>query len=362
VGSLVVCLVAHDYLGIEAVVWGQFLGYLGMVGGLRMVYGGSGFSCDWAGLRDVGLAFPRALFSVVIFIIFPFSDAFWGSRIGPSSVSYLGYAQRLLVGFSGLAVVGLTTVVFPRLARHAAEGKGASLREDLGLSIRIMLSWIVPSATLFSLLGTASIQILFQRGSFSLVDARALGALMPVMLCGMVAMSCCGLVFKGLFASGQVGFASLLSVIGSVVYFGLSGIFGLSHGIIGIGSAYAVSWWLVFGLGMRYLWREVPWKMIVLVRWRFVVQLAFATILLVLFGWLGTFGLPSENTSNGLGRLSIIVGTWFGGVLVYLVIGNRLPALLEVQWIIAKAVSLASRQTESLMSKDRLAKHQRNET
>lgn len=344
IGSIVVCLIAPSQFGVRAVAWGQLLGYISMVGTLRFIHGSSQAGWDWTGLRQVLANFPQAIAAGLIFVLYPFSDAFWGSRIGPGTVPYLGYAQRLLVGFSGLAVVGLTTVLFPRLAQHAMEGKAEALRNELGTCMRIMLICMVPGATAFSMLATPSVQLLFQRGSFHLKDTITLGTLLPVMLFGMVAMSCTGLIFKALFARQESGMAGALSVSGAFVYFSLSGLLGSWLGIIGIGIAYAVSWWLVFGFGVVYLWREVPIIKQLYGNYRFVLQLVEASLLVALVCWLGGQFLPSETSSDNIRRLLVVAATWISACATYLGFCHHFPALPELGLIRKRVLPYAGHQ------------------
>ena len=341
--SIVICVLFHSAIGIEAPVWGQFLGYLAMPVGLRLALGKSRPGQDWTGTWKLLGQAPLALISVLLFVIYPFSDAIWGSRIGLSAVSYLGYAQRLLVGFSGLAVVGATTVLFPHLARQAAEGEHQALRRDLGFSLRTMLVCMAPAAAIIGVLSVPAVQVLFQRGAFRLSDARALGGLLRPMLAGMVAMSCMGLVFKGLFARGQVRAAAVLSLTGSFVYFALSGLLGSWLGLLGVGYAYAVSWWLVLFMGLKYLWREVPFWRLLGSGLGFAVRLGAAAALVAVVAWIGALLLPVNSVAGFPRRVLVLIGTGTVALCSYIAFGNGPVALPEVRLLTRQAVKLARR-------------------
>lgn len=345
IGSIVVCLLAHARIGIDAAVWGQFLGYVAVPVGLRLALGKPGRGRDPSGFRNVLAQMPLALTAMLIFVLYPFSDAIWGSRVGLSAVSYLGYAQRLLVGFSGLAVVGATTVLFPRLARHAALGEHEALRRDLGLSLRYMLVCMAPAATLIWVLADPALQLLFQRGAFHLSDTLALGGLLRPMLFGMVAMSCMGLVFKALFANGQVGFAAIFSTVGSGVYFALSGFLGTRMGVLGIGYAYAITWWLVFVLSLTFIWRHLPIRRFLFSAVAFLAKLSAATASVAVVACLGSQFLPAASSGDSPRRLLVLAGTATVAIGTYLALGNGPLASYEVRLIIQHLSSIAKPAT-----------------
>jgi len=336
-GSIIVCLMGHMRWGVETVVWGQLLGYVIMLAGLRLAHGDSSIGYNWKGMSGLLGKIPMTGAALIIFSIYPFSDAIWGSRIGPAAVSYFGYAQRLIVGFSGLAVVGATTVIFPRLARQAAEGKHDSMREDLGLSLRVMLVCMAPAAALFAVGALPTLQVLFQRGAFSLADAHSMSGLLPFMLVGMVAMSCMGLVFKALFARGELRAAVGISVLGATLYFALSGLLVDKLGIAGVGLAYALSWWLTFGLGIIHIWRGKLDTQTIRNNLVFAIRLMIGVVLTVCIGWLGTQLMPPDNSAAFVRRLLVLAGTAISATGFYLVIGNGPLALNEVRLITQKA-------------------------
>jgi len=331
IGSLVFCLLWHRQLGIYSIAWGQLAGYIALVLGLRAVFGQTLMRIEHRReVYGVLQQLPLALAASIVFVIFPISDAFWGSRIGPATVSYLGYAQRLIVGFSGVAVVGATTVIFPKLAKHAAVGNDGAFKDNLAVSIRMMLSCMLPAAILLSVFSLTTVQLLFQRGAFKLEDAYLLATFLPYMLVGMLAMSCTGLIFKALFAGEKLQCAAFLSLFGALSYFTLSGVFSRLLGGVGVALAYGVCWFLIMAGGLGFLW----WGDIVnrvSANMRFGARLAIAGLGLLLIGCLGHRFLPDESSANQLLRLLVEVATASVGGIFYIVVCNTVLAVEEVQ-------------------------------
>lgn len=252
-GAMLGCLFGHEALGVNSLAWGQLAGYLAMVGCLLVALRPTTGRPDWTGTGSLLRDAPLALAALLVFVIYPLPDAVFGARAGVAGVSLLGYAQRLVVGFSGLAVVGATTVIFPRLANRAAQGEHAALKDDIARGLRIMLVCMMPAAAVLATLALPLVRFLFRRGAFGDDEAMALAGLLPWMFGGMVAMSCMSLSFKALFAQGRVRQAALLSSSCAALYFLLSALLVDRFGLRGIGAAYAATWWALFLLILRSL-------------------------------------------------------------------------------------------------------------
>lgn len=306
VGAMIGCLLGHRTPGVVSLAWGQLGGYLAMLVLLYLQLAPVSQALRWTQTRRLMREGPLALGALLVFVIYPFSDAIWGPVAGSSGVSLLGYAQRLIVGFSGLAVVGATTVIFPRLAKHASANAHNVLQSDLARALRVMFAFIAPGATVFAALALPIVQFLLVRGAFSEADAQNLATLLPSMLVGMVAMSGMGLVFKALFAQGQVKRAALFSLTGALIYFSASG--GLVHplGLPGIGLAYALTWWIILGISAQAWYSRASFDL------AYVLRLLTVTIMCGLPPWLLTKtiifspqrdALPLALTASGLAAM-----------------------------------------------------------
>jgi putative peptidoglycan lipid II flippase len=308
IGATIGCVLGHSRYGIYAAAVGQLAGYAAMLLCLRAKIPSTGKGWDWEGLRELRRQMPFAMSAILVFVIYPLSDAIWASRVGPAAVSYLGYAQRLVVGLASLAIVGATTVMFPRLARLGGEGAIESLRENLATGLRVILLCVCPVAVILSIAALPSLQVLFQRGSFTFQDAQAVAGILPLMLVGMVAMSCMGIMFKAFFAVKKLGQAAAISLGGSLLYFLLSGGLGSALGLTGIGVAYAVSWWAVLLVSIGVLWGRPLWHLAGRTTVSFAISLAGATFVAMIIAWLGCFLLPPEGSNNQMTRLLLLTG------------------------------------------------------
>jgi putative peptidoglycan lipid II flippase len=303
-GALVGCLFFHHTTGTLSIALGQLAGYATMVIALFCCYRLPLTAPDWFAAKDLVQQSPFALGALLIFVIYPLSDAVWGADLGASSVSLLGYSQRLIVGFSGLAIVGVTTVIFPRLARHAAAREDLSFRDEISRSLRIMIGVMAPAAAVFGILAYPTVQLLFVRGAFRETDAIELASILPWMGVGMVAMSGMTLAFKGLFAQFKTRRAATLGLGGALTYFVLSGIFSRHFGLTGIGLAYLVSWWGVFVIsvaGMRVFRRT---------DWRSAASIACITTATGAIAWLARelFLNGTEHGFAAFSRIAIVTG------------------------------------------------------
>ena len=322
VGALAGCLIGRHQWGLSALVWGQLLGYCAMFCILKILVGPTQSGHDWVGFRRLIAHLPMAFISLLIFVMYPVADSILGSLVGPSAISYLGYAQRLIVGIASLTVAGATTVLFPQLARQGAEGDGQAVLTSLVAGLRVILLVITPIVCLLGIFSLPMTQFLFQRGAFSSTNSRELAALIPFMLLGIVAASCMTLVFKAFFAKGDVYFAAGISLLGTSIYFLISILLIERWGLKGIGSAYAASWWLVLIISLRKLQTQDVWQYPSPSHVSFMKSLAVATIAVMVIGYTGNLFLPDEETGHLLiTRLLIIAvtsGIAFGAYLVIL--------------------------------------------
>lgn len=88
------------------------------------------------------------------------------SHLPEGSISYLGYANSLMLLPSGVFMGVIGTVIFPTLSQQATRGDWQELRRSFSAGVRMGNLVLVPSAMLLLFFGNLIIQVLFERGQF----------------------------------------------------------------------------------------------------------------------------------------------------------------------------------------------------
>jgi putative peptidoglycan lipid II flippase len=117
-------------------------------------------------------------------------------------VGYTAYAnaQLLWIVPHGIVTVSLATMLMPRVSGAAAEGGTARVRAYVSRGLRVNAAAIVPCAFFFLALGPQITAVVFQHGTTSAADTRAMGWMLCAFAPGLVAYSAQYLVQRGLYA------------------------------------------------------------------------------------------------------------------------------------------------------------------
>jgi len=166
--------------------------------------------------------------------------------------------------------------------------------------LRAILLVLTPTTSLLGIFSLPVTKLIFQRGAFSSTNSLELAELIPFILLGIVAASCMTLIFKVLFAKGDIYFAAGISLLGTSIYFVVSILLVERWGLKGIGSAYVASWWVVLIVSLRKLLKNNVWQYSSQSHVFFMKSLAVATIAVLVIGYIGNIFLPSEDTEPNL--------------------------------------------------------------
>lgn len=348
-GALVFCVIASKPLGTSSLVWGQFVGSLATVLALRLAFGSStGRAPDWQGLGRLLIQLPASIAALAIFVIYPLSDAFWGARLGETAVSYLGYAQRLVVGVSSAVVVGATVVLFPHLAMLAARGEHFEMRRYLGSAVRAIIAATIPAAMILSVVADHVLNIILRRGAFGDDDVAALAEVLPWMLVGMVPMAAAGLLFKAMFSIGDIRAAAGISVGGASVYFVLSGVLSEQFGLIGIGLAYTCAWAIVLIVALAQIWGRAVLSHIG-EGVRYATRAAATALITAVAALIGAKWCSEVSTTSR--ELLALCGATLLAALVYVGLGYTTIGVPETRALVDRMVRLVMNQIKAICSR-----------
>jgi putative peptidoglycan lipid II flippase len=193
-----------------------------------------------AALRRCCVLMLPLLLLLALTQIDPLLDRYLTSKLSPGSVSQLGYATRLAAAVLTLSTGGLAVVVFPALARHAADHDDDKLRAEIAAALRFLMLLLVPVVSALMWFGQPLIRDLLERGRFSPDDTRAV-AVTLVVLCGMIVGGSLGEVATKVFFSRQnTRTPVVVGLIGFGVCVALKFAWVRTAGVVGLAAATSV--------------------------------------------------------------------------------------------------------------------------
>jgi len=109
--------------------------------------------------------------------------------LAQGSVSWLGYAFRIMHLPLGLFGVGIGTVALPSLSKLANENDTAAIRGTLTDSLKMVLFLTIPTSALIACLAVPVTRAIYERGRFSAADTAAVAGALILYTLGIPFMS-----------------------------------------------------------------------------------------------------------------------------------------------------------------------------
>ncbi|MFT3829773.1 MAG: murein biosynthesis integral membrane protein MurJ [Opitutaceae bacterium] len=216
----------------------------------------------------VGLMAPTVVGSAVYLINLSLVR-FVGLSLNDAAVTLLNMATRLMELPIGVFAVAVSTVVFPLISRHAAQGDWPAFGASYRRGMRLILVVNVPAAAGLVLLAEPIIRLLFQRGAFHAQDTGAMVPVLAVFAAGLPFFSFVNLVLRAFYARKDTRTPVRAAVLSFIVNIGLG--FALMGPLSTVGLALASNlavvaqaWYLQArlarsddGLAFHHLWRDL---------------------------------------------------------------------------------------------------------
>ena len=214
--------------------------------------------------RTVSLKDPRLkkmmslLLPIILFGLIgratPVFERYFASGLPQGSISYLGYALKISIIVQALLGTGISTAIFPDMARaYATDGKKGLAPVYLKA---MRLTWVssLPCVAIGSIVSLPLVQVLFQRGNFTYESAVNTAIILPFIM-GIVMSNILGCVIgRALYVQGKTFGLSLIGAISitlyplfafltvpSMGYVGLA-LTGLAVNLIGLAGGYYLLW------------------------------------------------------------------------------------------------------------------------
>ena len=150
-----------------------------------------------AGVRQIALLMVPTLFSSAIYLVNTTLSRLFALSVDDAAATILNLSTRLMELPIGVFAIAVSTVFFPRIARHAADGRADLLAADYREGMRLILLINVPAAFGLAVLAEPISRVLFQRGAFTAADTAVMS---PVVGVGALALPCLAFVSLALRA------------------------------------------------------------------------------------------------------------------------------------------------------------------
>lgn len=185
-------------------------------------------------VREIARLMAPALFGTAIYQINTFVSRLFAYSLHEGEASVFFYSNRLMELPIGVFAIAVSTVVYPLLARHAAEKNFTGLSADYRRGLRLILLLNVPAAAGLALLSTPIVRLLYERGKFTAADTAMMAPIVAWFAIGMPFFAATSLMVRAFYAVKDTVTPVKLATLSFVINVSLG-------------------WWLKDSLGARGL-------------------------------------------------------------------------------------------------------------
>jgi putative peptidoglycan lipid II flippase len=274
-------------------------------------------------LRQIVALMGPTVFGSAIYLINMAVSRLIGLSLNDSAVTVLNLATRLMELPIGVFTIAISTVVFPLIAKHAADRDGEKFARSYLKGMRLILVINVPAAVGLALLAKPIVRLLFQRGAFGVNDTALMLPVLAVYALGLPFFSFVNLALKAFYARKDTSTPVRAALLSFAVNLGLSFALMETLGTLGLAVAgnvaiIAQAWFLQHRLaqgqeGLRF--GHIGLDLVKIIGASVLMGLAVAG-----GWWAWSHWVAASKTGDAIGLVVLITA----GVIIY---GGMLWAL-----------------------------------
>lgn len=127
------------------------------------------------------LVAPFVLFAILTSST-PLLERFFASDLPDGDLSYLGYANKIAMIVMTLIGAGISTAIFPAMARAYSQHGNEGLIERTEYGVRLSSAVALPALAILSALAVPLVTVLFERGAFNNTATLSVSLIVPLFL------------------------------------------------------------------------------------------------------------------------------------------------------------------------------------
>ena len=243
-------------------------------------------------------------------------------------VSWLYYADRIFQLPLGLVGVAVGVVLLPDLTYKLRAGDHKAVIESENRALEFALLLTLPAAIALFIASGPIMRVLFERGAFTTIDARATAEMLSALALGLPAYVLIKVLHPSFFAREDTKTPMIFAGIAMAANAALSLALFVMLGAVGIAIATALAGWIDVALLTTELKRRGEFALDDAFR-RSFIGIVLATAAMGLSVWWLTTGLnPWFAAENGIFvQVLALMALIAGGLLTYLVAGTLFGAM-----------------------------------
>ncbi|MFM7068291.1 MAG: lipid II flippase MurJ, partial [Actinomycetes bacterium] len=179
-------------------------------------------------------------------------------RLGPGALSTYQYAAIFFQLPYGLIAVSLMTAVLPELATAANAGDDDAFRAKFREGLSLLLTFMVPAAGAYLLLGAPLVRLLLQRGEFDAASAQQTASMLAGFSVGLPAFAVFLYCVRAFYSRRNTRTPFVLNLVENsinvLLLFPLTALFGR----YGLSVAYSIAYWCAAALAVVAINLAVP--------------------------------------------------------------------------------------------------------
>ncbi len=173
-------------------------------------------------VREIAGLMAPALFGVAIYQINIYVSRLIAFSLERSSATVLFFANRLMELPIGVFAVAVGTVVYPLIARHAAERNWVAMASDYRKGLRMILVITVPAGAGLVILSEPIVRLIFEHGRFTSRDTALMAPLLALFALGMPFFAVVSLTTRAFYAVKDTTTPVKSAVLSFLVNIGLT--------------------------------------------------------------------------------------------------------------------------------------------
>lgn len=168
----------------------------------------------------------------------PLIERYFASGLPDGEISYLGYAFKISTILVALLGGGITTAIFPAMARAYNEGGETDLAEWTAYGIRLSIALALPALAILSAVSTPMVAVMFERNAFDHVSTVSVSRILPFFILNDVVFFMLGnMVVRSLYVIKKTYTVQIINALSALLYIPFSAVLVGPYGYVGLALA-----------------------------------------------------------------------------------------------------------------------------